>query len=64
MLQQIYFLILLSRSQNDTSIINIQQIISEDDCKYNRVLSDKTYNMFSDGTDVAINAMVQETQNL
>jgi len=64
MLQQIYFLILLSRSQNGTSIINMQQIICEEDCKYNRVLSDKTYNIFSDGTDVAINAMVQETQNL
>ena len=28
------------------------------------VLNDKTYNMVSDGIDVAINAMVQETQNL
>jgi hypothetical protein len=53
-----------TRSQNDTSITNIQQIICEDDYKCNRVLSDKTYNMVSDGIDVAINAMVQETQNL
>jgi hypothetical protein len=53
-----------TRSQNDTSITNIQQIICGDDYKCNRVLSDKTYNMVSDGIDVAINAMVQETQNL
>ena len=53
-----------TRSQNDTSVTNIQQIICEDDYKCNRVLSDKTYNMVSDGIDVAINAMVQETQNL
>ena len=53
-----------TRSQNDTSITNIQEIICEDDYKCNRVLSDPTYNMISDGIDVAINAMVQETQNL
>ena len=53
-----------TRSQNDTSITNIQEIICQDDYKCNRVLSDKTYNMVSDGIDVAINAMVQETQNL
>ena len=53
-----------TRSQNDTSITNIQQIICEDDEKCHNVLNDKTYNMLSDGIDVAINAMVQETQNI
>ena len=53
-----------TRSQNDTSITNIQQIICQDDQKCHNVLNDKTYNMVSDGIDVAINAMVQETQNL
>jgi len=53
-----------TRSQNDTSITNIQQIICEDDEKCHNVLYDKTYNMLSDGIDVAINAMVQETQNI
>ena len=53
-----------TRSQNDTSITNIQEIICEDDLKCHNVLNDKTYNMLSDGIDVAINAMVQETQNL
>ena len=53
-----------TRSQNDTSITNIQEIICEDDQKCHNVLNDKTYNMVSDGIDVAINAMVQETQNL
>ena len=53
-----------TRSQNDTSITNIQEIICEDDEKCHNVLNDKTYNMVSDGIDVAINAMVQETQNL
>ena len=53
-----------TRSQNDTSITNIQQIICQDDLKCHNVLNDKTYNMVSDGIDVAINAMVQETQNL
>ena len=53
-----------TRSQNDTRITNIQEIICQDDYKCNRVLSDKTYNMVSDGIDVAINAMVQETQNI
>ena len=53
-----------TRSQNDTSITNIQEIICENDLKCHNVLNDKTYNMLSDGIDVAINAMVQETQNL
>ena len=53
-----------TRSQNDTSITNIQEIICEDDLKCHNVLNDKTYNMLTDGIDVAINAMVQETQNL
>jgi hypothetical protein len=53
-----------TRSQNDTSITNIQEIICQDDIKCHNVLNDKTYNMLSDGIDVAINAMVQETQNL
>ena len=53
-----------TRSQNDTSITNIEEIICLDDEKCHNVLHDKTYNMLSDGIDVAINAMVQETQNL
>ena len=53
-----------TRSQNDTSITNIQEIICEDDQKCHNVLNDNIYNMLSDGIDVAINAMVQETQNL
>ena len=53
-----------TRSQNDTSITNIQEIICEDDQKCHNVLNDNIYNMISDGIDVAINAMVQETQNL
>ena len=35
-----------------------------EDEKCHNVLYDKTYNMLSDGIDVAINAMVQETQNI
>ena len=53
-----------TRSQNDTSITNIQEIICQDDLKCHNVLNDKTFNMLTDGIDVAINAMVQETQNL
>ena len=53
-----------TRGQNDTSITNIEEIICLDDEKCHNVLNDKTFNMLSDGIDVAINAMVQETQNL
>ena len=53
-----------TRSQNDTSITNIQTIICEEDIKCHNVLNDNTYNMLTDGIDVAINAMVQETQNI
>ena len=53
-----------TRSQNDTSITNIQEIICLDDLKCHNVLNDNTYNMLTDGIDVAINAIVQETQNL
>ena len=53
-----------TRSQNDTSITNIQETIYQDDIKCHNVLNDKTYNMLSDGIDGAINTIVQEKQNL
>ena len=51
-----------SKKQSDTSV-NIEEIICLDDPKCKWVLNDPTFNMLSDGIDVAINAMVQQTQN-
>jgi hypothetical protein len=51
-----------SKKQGDTSI-NIEQIICLEDPKCIWVLNSKEYNMLTDGVDVAINAMVQQTQN-
>ena len=51
-----------SKKQGDTSV-NIQQIICLDEPKCIWVLNSKEYNMLTDGVDVAINAMVQQTQN-
>ena len=51
-----------SKKQGDTSV-NIQQIICLDDPKCIWVLNSNAYNMLTDGVDVAINAMVQQTQN-
>ena len=50
-----------SKKQNDNSV-NIEEIICLDDVKCKWVLNSE-YNMISDGIDVAINAMVQQTQN-
>ena len=51
-----------SKKQSDTSV-NIEEIICLDDVKCKWVLNSPSYNMISDGIDVAINAMVQQTQN-
>jgi len=51
-----------SKKQGDTSV-DIQQIICLDDPKCIWVLNSNEYNMLTDGVDVAINAMVQQTQN-
>ena len=53
-----------TRGQNDTSITNITAIICEDNRLCNMVVSNKEFNMIADGIDVAINAIVQETQNI
>ena len=53
-----------TRSQNDTRETNITAIICEDDKLCNMVISNKEFNMIADGIDVAINAIVQETQNI
>ena len=53
-----------TRSQEDTSITNISAIICEKSNLCDRVLSSVEYNMIKDGIDVAINAIVQETQNI
>ena len=51
-----------SKKQSDTSV-NIEQIICLDDVRCKWVLNSESYNMVADGIDVAINAMVQQTQN-
>ena len=51
-----------SKKQSDTSI-NIEEIICLDDVKCKWVLNNELYNVIIDGVDVAINAMVQQTQN-
>jgi CRP-like cAMP-binding protein len=51
-----------SKKQSDTTV-NIEEIICEDDVKCKWVLNSDSYNMVTDGIDVAINAMVQQTQN-
>ena len=51
-----------SKKQSDTTV-DIEEIICLDDVKCKWVLNNPTYNMLSDGIDVAINAMVQQTQN-
>lgn len=53
-----------TKSQNDTSVTNITAIICEDNRLCNLVVSNKEFNMIADGIDVAINAIVQETQNI
>jgi hypothetical protein len=53
-----------TKSQNDTSVTNITAIICEDNKLCNLVASNKEFNMIADGIDVAINAIVQETQNI
>ncbi len=53
-----------TRGQNDTSITNITAIICEDNRLCNMVVSNTEFNMIADGIDVAINAIVQETQNI
>ena len=50
-----------SKKQNDENA-NIEEIICLTDVKCKWVLNSE-YNMISDGIDVAINAMVQQTQN-
>ena len=51
-----------SKKQSDTTV-NIEEIICENDVKCKWVLNSDSYNMVTDGIDVAINAMVQQTQN-
>ena len=51
-----------SKKQSDTTV-NIEEIICLGDEKCKWVLNNPTFNMISDGIDVAINAMVQQTQN-
>ena len=51
-----------SKKQGDSSI-NIEEIICLDDVKCKWVVNNDLYNMIIDGVDVAINAMVQQTQN-
>ena len=51
-----------SKKQSDTSV-NIEDIICLDDEKCKWVVNSDIYNMIIDGVDVAINAMVQQTQN-
>ena len=53
-----------TRSQNDTSITNITAIICEGNVLCDKVASNAEFNMIADGIDVAINAIVQETQNI
>ena len=53
-----------TRGQNDTSITNITAIICQDNPLCNMVVSNNEFNMIADGIDVAINAIVQETQNI
>ena len=53
-----------TRGQNDTSITNISAIICEDNHLCHMVVANKEFNMIADGIDVAINAIVQETQNI
>jgi hypothetical protein len=53
-----------TRGQNDTSITNITAIICENNRLCNMVVENKEFNMIADGIDVAINAIVQETQNI
>ena len=52
-----------SKKQNEKNI-NIEEIICLDDVKCKWVLNNEAYNMITDGIDVAINAMVQQTQNI
>ena len=51
-----------SKKQSDTSA-NIEEIICLEDVKCKWVVNSDIYNMIIDGVDVAINAMVQQTQN-
>ena len=51
-----------SKKQSDTTV-NIEEIICLDDVKCKWVLNNNKFNMVTDGIDVAINAMVQQTQN-
>jgi hypothetical protein len=51
-----------SKKQSDTTV-NIEEIICLDDAKCKWVLNNPEFNMVTDGIDVAINAMVQQTQN-
>ena len=53
-----------TRSQNDTSVTNITAIICEGNNLCDKTVSNPEFNMIADGIDVAINAIVQETQNI
>jgi len=53
-----------TKSQNDTRETDISAIICEDNQLCNDVVRNAQFNMIADGIDVAINAIVQETQNI
>ena len=53
-----------TRNQNNTKETDISAIICEDNTLCNQVVRNAKFNMITDGIDVAINAIVQETQNI